>query len=112
MLGNDGWKPNAQEALAVGLVQWVAPKEQLQTQAQKITEQWVTEGRNRKILCDSELAELQSVNARESIELANRFLGADFLKGQFSFLWKKKKRLPSMMFLLLWLLRPLWKQFL
>jgi enoyl-CoA hydratase/carnithine racemase len=112
MLGNEGWKPNAQQALAAGLVQWVVPKEQLQAQAQKIAEQWVTDGRSRKILCGSELAELQCVNARESIELANRFLGADFLKGQFSFLWRKKKRLPSMMFLFLWLLRPLWKQFL
>lgn len=112
MLKKEGWKPNAQEALAAGLVQWVVPKEQLQAQAQKIAEQWVTDGRSRKILCGSELSELQNVNARESIELANRFLGADFLKGQFSFLWRKKKRVASMVFLLLWLLRPLWKQFL
>jgi enoyl-CoA hydratase/carnithine racemase len=112
MLGNDGWKPNAQEALAAGLVQWVAPKEQLQAQAQKITEQWVTDDRSRKTLGGSELAELQAVNARESIELANRFLGSDFLRGQFNFLWRKQKRLPSMLFLFLWLLRPLWKHFL
>jgi enoyl-CoA hydratase/carnithine racemase len=112
MLGNEGWKPSAEEALAAGLVQWVAPKEQLQAQAQKIAEQWVTDGRSRKTLGGSELAALQAVNARESIELANRFLGSDFLRGQFSFLWRKQKRSQSMLFLLLWLLRPLWKQFL
>jgi peroxisomal 3,2-trans-enoyl-CoA isomerase len=112
MLKKEGWKPNAQEALAAGLVQWVVPKDQLQAQAQKIALQWVTDGRSRKILGGLALSELQAVNKRESIELANRFLGADFLKCQFNFLWRKKKRVASMVFLLLWLLRPLWKRFL
>jgi enoyl-CoA hydratase/carnithine racemase len=112
MLKKEGWKPNAQEALAAGLVQWVVPKSQLQTEAQKIAQQWVTDGRSRKILGGIALSELQTVNKRESIELANRFLGAEFLRGQFTFLWRKKKHLPSMVFLLLWLLRPLWKRFL
>jgi peroxisomal 3,2-trans-enoyl-CoA isomerase len=112
MLGNEGWKPNADEALAAGLVQWVVPKDQLQAEAQKVAQEWITDGRSRKILGGSELSELQAVNARESIELANRFLGADFLRGQFSFLWRKKKHLQSIVFLILWLLRPLWKYFL
>ena len=112
MLKKEGWKPNAQEALAAGLVQWVVPKVQLQAEAQKIAQQWVTDGRSRKILGGIALSELQAVNKRESIELANRFLGAEFLRGQFTFLWRKKKHLPSMVFLLLWLLRPLWKRFL
>jgi peroxisomal 3,2-trans-enoyl-CoA isomerase len=112
MLKKEGWKPNAQEALAAGLVQWVVPKDQLQAQAQKIALHWVTVGRSRKILGGLALSELQAVNKRESIELANRFLGADFLKGQFNFLWRKKKRVASMVFVLLWLLRPLWKRFL
>ena len=112
MLKKEGWKPNAQEALAAGLVQWVVPKVQLQAEAQKIAQQWVTDGRSRKILGGIALSELQTVNKRESIELANRFLGAEFLRGQFTFLWRKKKHLPSMVFLLLWLLRPLWKRFL
>jgi len=109
MLGSEGWKPSAEEALAAGLVQWVAPNDQLQAEAQKVAQKWVTDGHSRKILGGCELSELQAVNARESIELANRFLGADFLKGQFTFLWRKKKRLQSLMFLSLWLLRPLWK---
>jgi peroxisomal 3,2-trans-enoyl-CoA isomerase len=112
MLGNEGWKPNADEALAAGLVQWVVPKDQLQAEAQKVAQEWITDGRSRKILGGSDLSELQAVNARESIELANRFLGADFLRGQFSFLWRKKKHLQSIVFLILWLLRPLWKYFL
>jgi peroxisomal 3,2-trans-enoyl-CoA isomerase len=112
MLGNEGWKPNADEALAAGLVQWVVPKDQLQAEAQKVAQEWITDGRSRKILGGSKLSELQAVNARESIELANRFLGADFLRGQFSFLWRKKKHLQSIVFLILWLFRPLWKHFL
>ena len=112
MLENEGWRPNADEALAAGLVQWVVPKDQLQAEAQKVAQEWITDGRSRKILGGSELSELQAVNARESIELANRFLGADFLRGQFSFLWRKKKHLQSIVFLILWGLRPLWKHFL
>jgi peroxisomal 3,2-trans-enoyl-CoA isomerase len=112
MLGSEGWKPNAQQALAAGLVQWVAPKDQLQVEAQKIAQEWVSDNRSRKILAGSELSELQAVNAQESIELANQFLGSDFLRGQFSFLWRKQKRIPSMLFLSLWLLRPLWKHLL
>jgi enoyl-CoA hydratase/carnithine racemase len=112
MLGNEGWKPNAEEALAAGLVQRVVPKDQLQAEAQKVAQEWITDDRSRKILGGSELSELQAVNARESIMLANRFLGADFLRGQFTFLWRKKKHIQSMVFLLLWLLRPLWKHFL
>lgn len=112
MLGVEGWKPNADEALSAGLIQWVVAKHHLQTEAQKIAESWVEEGRMRTILGDCSLSELQTVNARESEQLANRFLGADFLKSQYHFLWQKNKRGPSLIFLLLWLLRPLWKQFL
>ena len=112
MLGNEGWKPNADEAHTAGLVQWVVPKDQLQAKAQEVAEKWVSDGRSRNILGASVLSELQAVNAKESIELANRFLGSDFLRGQFSFLWRKQKRIPSLLFLLLWLLRPFWKHFL
>jgi len=112
MLGSEGWKPNAEEALAAGLVQWVVPKDTLQAEAEKIAQDWITHNRSRTILGGGELSELKAVNASESIELANRFLGADFLRGQFIFLWRKQKRLASLVFLLLWLLRPLWKHFL
>lgn len=112
MLGSEGWKPTAAEAHAAGLVQWVVAKDSLQAEAEKIAHDWLNRGRKRTILGGSKLSELQAVNASESIELAKQFLGADFLKGQFKFLWRKKKRLPSFVFFLLYLLRPLWKNLL
>lgn len=112
MLTSEGYRPNAEQALAAGLVQWVVPKSQLQAQAQIIAQDWVTNERPRTFLGGSTLEALRAANSQESVELANRFLGADFLKGQFRFLWRKQKRLPAMMFLLLWLTRPLWKHLL
>ncbi len=109
MLGSEGWKPTAQEALEAGLVQSVVAKDQLQDEAQKIAQDWVATGRVRTFLGGSELAELKAVNERESLELADQFLGANFLREQFKFLWSKKKRVPAIVFLLLWLSRPLWK---
>jgi len=112
MLGSEGWKPTASQALTVGLVQWVVPHEQLQEEAQKIAQDWVANGQTRTFLAGSEQAELEQANASESIELADAFLGAAFLREQFRFLWRKNKRVPSLVFLSLWLLRPLWKRLL
>lgn len=109
MLGEEAWKPKADEALAAGFVQWVVPKERLQEEAQKIAAQWVSQGRVRSFMGGSELNELRAANEQESIELANRFLGADFLKAQSRFLWSKKKYLPSVVFSLLVITRPIWK---
>lgn len=110
MLGKEGWKPTAKEALDAGLVQWVAPQDQLQQEAQKIAEDWVAKGESRKFLAGSELNELKAANARESIELADAFLGSAFLKEQARFLWSKNKKGPAAMFFSLWALRPLWSQ--
>ncbi len=110
MLGPEGWQPTGAEALEVGLVQWVSPHETLLADAQKIAEGWVEQGKKRAYRGDSELAELLEVNARESVDVANSFLGRPFLKGQFRFLWKKKKRGPSLTFLMLWLSHPLWSR--
>lgn len=110
MLGKEGWKPTAQEAHSAGLVQWVVPHDELASEAQKIAEEWVSQGEKRGFLAGSQLDELKVVNARESIELADAFLGAAFLKEQSRFLWSKKKRVPSIMFLSLWALRPLWSR--
>jgi len=108
VLGEEGWKPSAHDALSAGLVQWVVPHEVLQNEAQRIAQEWVDQGEPRKFLAGSELEELKATNKRESIELADAFLGADFLREQSRFLWSKKKRVPSLMFLSLWMLRPLW----
>ena len=111
MLGLEGWKPTAAEAMSAGLVQWVVPKEQLQEEAQKIAKGWVDDGTSRSFMAGSHLKELELANARESIELADAFLGSSFLREQGRFLWSKKKRVPSLVFLSLWALRPLWSRF-
>ena len=108
MLGKEGWKPTGEEALAVGLVEWCVPHDTLLDEAQRIAEGWIAEGRTRTFRGGLSLETLREANARESIGVADSFLGGAFLKGQFRFLWKKKKRGPAMMFLSLWLSRPLW----
>jgi len=112
MVGPAGWVPNAEEAKAAGLVQWVVPDEQLAEQAQAIAEGWVAQGEPRRYPADIELDELLAVNARESVDLANAFLAAPFLRHQTGFLWRKRKRGPAVMFVLLWALRPVWARWL
>lgn len=108
MLGVEGWKPTAQEALDAGLVQWVAEPEQLMQAAQDIARDWIKAGKKRSFLANGTLEEFIEVNARESEQLADAFLGADFMNAQARFLWRKKKRIPSLMFFSLWASRPIW----
>jgi peroxisomal 3,2-trans-enoyl-CoA isomerase len=110
MLGSEGWKPNAKEALDVGLVQRVVPHDQLMAEAERIAQDWVANEEPRKFLAGSQLEELKATNARESEQLADSFLGADFIKEQSRFLWGKKKYAPSAVFFSLWALRPLWSR--
>jgi len=108
MLGAEGWKPTAAQALEVGLVQWVAPHESLLEEAQKIAEGWVEAGAVRGFRAGSTREELKAVNAKESVAVADAFLSTPFLDGQIRFLWKKKKRRPALMFLALRVTRPAW----
>lgn len=110
MLGAEGWKPNAKEALDAGLVQRVVPQQQLMEEAERIAQSWVANEEQRKFLAGSQLEELKTTNARESEQLADAFLGAAFLKEQSRFLWSKKKYAPSALFFSLWTLRPLWSR--
>jgi peroxisomal 3,2-trans-enoyl-CoA isomerase len=112
MLGKADWAPTAAEALAAGLVQWMVPHDTLLAEAQSIAEGWLAEGRVRTYRGEMTCEELKAINARESVALADSFLAAPFLKGQFTFLWAKKKRGPAAMFLSLWLSRPLWSRLL
>jgi len=112
MLGSEGWRPGAQEALEAGLVQWVVPHEQLAGEADRIAREWINAGAQRGFLGGSELEELKAVNARESIALADAFLGAPFIKAQAKFLASKKKWGPAAMFLAMLLSRPLWARLL
>jgi len=112
MLGEEGWKPTAEEALEAGLIQWVVAHEQLAQEAHLIARAWVASGATRGFRAGSSHDELKAINASESAELADAFLAAPFLKGQFRFLWRKKKWGPAAMFLVLLISRPIWSRLL
>ncbi len=109
MLGPEGWKPTAAEALEVGLVDAAVPADQLLPAAHAMARAWIAEGRTRSFRAGATAEELREVNARESVALAESFLGVPFLRGQFRFLWKKKKWGPALTFLALWWTRPVWR---
>lgn len=112
MLGDEAWKPTAGEALEAGLIQWIAPHDQLAQQAHQIAQQWIASGAARSFRGGSERDELKAVNASESIALADAFLSAPFLKAQFKFLRSKKKWGPAAMFLAMLVSRPIWARLL
>ena len=112
MLGDEGWKPTAKEALDAGLVQWVVPHEKLEKEARRIAREWVETDAVRSFRGGSSREELKIVNANESAKLADAFLSAPFIKSQFRFLWSKNKRGPAAMFLFMLISRPVWSRFL
>ena len=112
MLGEEGWTPTAREALDIGLVQWVVAHEQLMDEAQRIARQWIADGRERTYPLGRSRAELEAINARESVVLADAFLSPAFLLGQYRFLRSKNKTGPALTFLALRLTHPLWSRLL
>ncbi|NOR19820.1 MAG: enoyl-CoA hydratase/isomerase family protein [Xanthomonadales bacterium] len=112
MLGEEGWKPTAVEALEAGLIQWGVPHDQLALEARRIAQEWVSAGATRSFRASGTRDELKTINARESAILADAFLGAAFLKAQFKFLRSRKKWGPAAMFLALLVFRPLWARLL
>lgn len=112
MLGQEGWKPTAEEALEAGLIQWISPHDKLLEEAQKIAREWISSGAARSFRGGSLRDELKAVNARESRALADAFLSAPFIRAQFRFLWSKKKWGPAAMFLTMLVSRPLWSRLL
>lgn len=112
ILGKEGWQPTGQEAHDIGMAQWVVPHETLLEDAHKIARQWIEDGKERSFPAGMTRDELKAVNARESVQIADAFLGAAFLKNQFEFLWSKNKKGPALMFLALLLTRPLWSKLL
>lgn len=111
MLGEEGWRPTADQALEAGLVQWVVSHDKLAGETQRIAGDWVKAGATRSFRGGSDRDELKAVNASESIALADAFLSSPFIKAQFRFLWSKKKWGPAVMFLTMLLTRPLWSRF-
>ncbi len=112
ILGEEGWQPTAREARTIGLVQWVVPHEQLMDEAQRIAREWIAEGRERTYPVGLSRAELEAINARESVVLADAFLSPPFLMGQYRFLRSKNKTGPALTFLALRLTHPLWSRLL
>lgn len=112
MLGPEGWRPTASEALEAGLVNWVVPHDELMDEARRIAKGWVAEGKERSYRGDLSREELLQINADESVQLADAFLSPAFLDGQFRFLWKKKKRPMSLAFLTAKVTHPLWSRLL
>jgi len=112
MLGKEGWKPTAEEALEAGLIQWLAPHDKLQEEANRIAQEWIASGAQRGFRAGSTRDELKAVNARESADLADAFLSTPFIKAQFKFLKSKKKWGPAAMFLAMLISRPLWSRLL
>jgi len=112
ILGQEGWKPTGTEAHDCGLAQWVVPHERLLEEAQRIAEGWISEGATRSYRGGLSRDELKAVNAVESVRVADSFLAVPFLKGQYKFLWRKKKRVPAAIFFTLRMLHPLWSRLL
>ena len=112
MLGEEGWKPNAAQAVEAGLIQWAVPHERLGQEARRIALEWAEAGATRSFRGGSERDELKAVNARESVALGDAFLAAPFIRAQFRFLWSRKKMGPAAMFLAMLVTRPLWARLL
>ena len=112
ILGVEGWKPTAQEALQVGFIDQVVSTQELLPKANELAQQWINDDRRKLFRGQFTQAELLAVNERESIALADAFLSAPFIKGQFSFLLRKRKYIPAMVFGTMWLTRPLWARLL
>ena len=112
MLGKEGWKPTAGEALEAGLVQWVVAHDKLLEESHRIAQEWIASGTVRSFRGGSGRDELKAVNANESVKLTDAFLSAPFIRAQFKFLRSKKKWGPAAMFLTMLISRPLWSRFL
>jgi peroxisomal 3,2-trans-enoyl-CoA isomerase len=112
MLGAEGWKPTAEQALEAGLIQWLAAHDKLGEDAQQIAQGWIATDAKRSFRGGSRLDELKAVNASESAVLADAFLSAPFIKAQFVFLKSKKKWGPAATFLVMLITRPLWSRLL
>ena len=108
MLGEEGFVPTGTEAAEIGLATEVVPHDQLLDRARALATEWIAQGKERSYRGGFEPEELIAINARESRQLADAFLSAKFLRGQFEFLWKKHKQGPALVFLALLLTRPVW----
>ncbi|MEM6370956.1 MAG: enoyl-CoA hydratase/isomerase family protein [Myxococcota bacterium] len=108
VLGSEGWRPTAKEALDIGLVDEVVANGALLKRAQAQAEAWLSEGYTRAYKASATKEELMAVNRTESKGVADALLSSRFLMSQSRFLASKKKRGMALAFLGLRLTRPLW----
>ena len=123
MMGEEAWVPTANEAMELGFVHTVVPVPAngsvngydhtlLLNSSIELAQEWIAKGKPREIgplRGGPEIAEeYKRVNARESLDLADCFLGNDFLEGQRAFLSSKGKTGPALVFSALKWTRPLW----
>eukprot|EP00092_Neocalanus_flemingeri_P108664 GFUD01139560.1.p1 GENE.GFUD01139560.1~~GFUD01139560.1.p1 ORF type:complete len:300 (+),score=84.96 GFUD01139560.1:150-1049(+) len=106
----DCWRPTAWEALEIGLVAEVVTHDKLLVRAQELGEEWIRSGRERSIRGGGNVEEYKQINAKESNDLAEAFVSAEFLSTQLQFL-KKKGKHRSLAGFILWAMlvsRPVW----
>jgi enoyl-CoA hydratase/carnithine racemase len=108
MLGPEGWRPSATEALDVGLVDAVVPADQLLTTARAWAEDWIQAGRSRQFRAGAERRELEQINREESRRVADAFFSPSFLMGRYRWLSARRKTGPALAFLALRATRPAW----
>ena len=106
MLGKEGWKPTAEEALQVGLINSVHRNDTLLEEAQQAAEGLVNEGTKRTI----DVEKLLKVNAEESKRLAAAFVDTPFLRNQAEHFAAKNKTQLAWTFRTLAFTRPLWSR--
>lgn len=108
MLGEEGWKPTAAEALDAGLVQRVVPHDDLRAAAQAAAEEWVAAGKPKALASKGLLDEYRRVNEAESKALADAFLSPSFFDAQARMARKKGKTARAALFTAVKLARPIW----
>lgn len=112
MLGAEGFEPTAEQALEMGLVTEVVEDDALLEAAQARAAAWARQKKPRAFRGGTTKDELVRANRRESEEVADAFLSAPFLMGQFRYLKSRKKTGPALTFLALRLTRPAWSRLL
>lgn len=108
MLGSEGWKPTAAEAVEAGLADQVVEHGQLRAAAQAMAEEWVRARRPKRLAAAGLVDEYRRVNLRESRALADAFLSPSFFDAQARMASKKGKSSRAALFTAAKLARPLW----
>jgi enoyl-CoA hydratase/carnithine racemase len=108
MLGAEGWRPTAAEALAAGLIDAVVAHEALGGAAQAMAEAWLADARPKRLVAAGLVDAYKAVNRAESRALADAFLSPRFFDAQAAMAAKKGKRGRAAFFTALTLTRPLW----